>query len=260
MTRSRYTLVVLVLALLVLGGGVTLAPAQTPKSGGHLNIMLREDLSPGFAIHESSTISTSFPSMPCFNNLVVFDQLKRAETPENIVGELAEKWSWQDNYRNLVFFLRKNVKWHDGQPFTSKDVKFTFDMLREAPEATAKLRINPRKDWYANLEAVEAADPHTVVFRLKRPQPGLLNMLASGYTPIYAAHVNPATYRTGCIGTGPFKVKEWRKGEFVDYVKNPDYFVKGRPYLDSLRYVIIKERGTRDRGAAVGAARRLVPG
>ncbi len=245
MTRSRYTLLVLVLPLLVLGVGVTLAAAQTPKSGGHLNIMLREDLSPGFAVHESSTISTSFPSMPCFNNLVVFDQLKRAETPENIVGELAEKWSWQDNYRNLVFFLRKNVKWHDGQPFTSKDVKFTFDMLREAPEATAKLRINPRKDWYANLEAVEAADPHTVVFRLKRPQPGLLNMLASGYTPIYAAHVNPATYRTGCIGTGPFKVKEWRKGEFVDYVKNPDYFMKGRPYLDSLRYVIIKERGTR---------------
>ena len=143
MTRSRCTLLVLVLSLLVLGLGVTLAAAQTPKSGGHLNIMLREDLSPGFAVHESSTISTSFPSMPCFNNLVVFDQLKRPETPENIVGELAEKWSWQDNYRNLVFFLRKNVKWHDGQPFTSKDVKFTFDMLREAPEATAKLRINP---------------------------------------------------------------------------------------------------------------------
>ncbi len=243
MTRSRCTPLVLVLALLVVGAGV--AAAQTPKSGGHLNIMLREDLSPGFAVHESSTISTSFPSMPCFNNLVVFDQLKRPETPENIVGELAEKWSWQDNYRNLVFFLRKNVKWHDGQSFTSKDVKFTFDMLREAPDAPAKLRINPRKDWYANLEAVEAADSHTVVFRLKRPQPGLLNMLASGYTPIYAAHVNPATYRTGCIGTGPFKVKEWRKGEFVDYVKNPDYFVKGRPYLDSLRYVIIKERGTR---------------
>ena len=65
------------------------------------------------------------------------------------MGELAEKWSWQDNYRNLVFFLRKDVKWHDGKPFTSKDVKFTFDMLREAPEAQAKLRINPRKDWYA---------------------------------------------------------------------------------------------------------------
>jgi peptide/nickel transport system substrate-binding protein len=234
--------------------------AQTPQSGGHLNVMLREDLPQGFAVHETSTISTSFPSMPCFNNLVVFDQLKRTESLETLVGELAEKWSWQDNYRNLVFFLRKDVKWHDGKPFTSKDVKFTFDVLREAPDAPAKLRINPRKDWYANVEAVEAADPHTVVFRLKRPQPSLLMMFASGYTPIYAAHVPPANYRTSCIGTGPFKVKEWRKGEFVDYVKNPDYFVKGRPYLDSIRYVVIENRGTRMSALQAGKVDVSFPG
>ena len=56
----------------------------------------------------------------------------------------------------------------------------------------AKLRLNPRKDWYANVEAIEAPDPYTVVFRLKRPQPSLLLMLASGYSPVYAAHVPPA--------------------------------------------------------------------
>jgi len=132
-------------------------PAPTPKSGGVLNMMLREDLSQGFAIHETSTISTVWPAMPCFNNLVLFDPLKKTESVETIIGELAEKWSWQDNFRNLVFFLRRNVKWHDGQPFTSKDVKFTFDMLREAPDTPTKLRINPRKDGYANIEAVEAA-------------------------------------------------------------------------------------------------------
>src|SRR5262252_7956260 len=221
------------------------ALAQTPKPGGHLNVMLREDLPQGFAVHETSTVSTSFPSMPCFNNLVVFDQLKRQESLDTLVGELAEKWSWQDNYRNLVFFLRKDVKWHDGKPFTSKDVKYTFDVVREAADAPAKLRINPRKDWYANVEAIETPDASTVVFHLKRPQPSLLMMFASGYTPIYAAHVPPASYRTTCIGTGPFKLKEWRKGEYVDYVKNPDYFVKGRPYLDTIRYVVIENRGTR---------------
>src|SRR5262245_20087436 len=104
-------------------------------------------LSQGFAIHESSTISTVFPAAPCFNNLVQFDPAKAIESTDTIVGDLAEKWSWQDNYSNLVFFLRKNVKWHDGHPFSSKDVKFTFDMLREGPDAPAKLRINPRKDW-----------------------------------------------------------------------------------------------------------------
>src|SRR6266704_2163044 len=183
------------------------ASAPTPKSGGVLNMMLREDLSQGFAIHETSTISTVWPAMPCFNNLVLFDPLKKTESTETVIGDLAEKWSWQDHYRNLVFFLRKGVKWHDGHPFTSKDVKYTFDMVRETPDAAGKLRINPRKDWYNNVEAVEAAEPHTVVFRLKKPQPSLLLMLASGYSPIYAAHVPAASYRTTCVGTGPFRVK-----------------------------------------------------
>jgi peptide/nickel transport system substrate-binding protein len=216
---------------------------QTPRAGGWLNLRLREDLPQGFAIHESPTISTMWPAMPCFGNLVLFDPVKATHTAETVIGELAERWSWQDNYRNLVFFLRPDVKWHDGRPFTARDVTFTFDLLREPPEG-AKLRLNPRRDWYVNVQAVEAIDAQTVVFRLKRPQPSLLLMLASGFTPIYAAHLPPASYRTGCIGTGPFKVKEWRRGEFVEYVKNPDYFVKGRPYLDGLRYQIIRERGT----------------
>src|SRR5438034_8193200 len=110
---------------------VTPAISQTPKTGGTLNITQREDLPQGFAIHETQTSSTVWPSMPCFNNLVIYDPTKKVESLDTIVGDLAEKWSWQDNYRNLVFFLRKGVKWHDGQPFSSKDVKFTFHMVRE---------------------------------------------------------------------------------------------------------------------------------
>jgi peptide/nickel transport system substrate-binding protein len=251
---------IIVAVALLLAASPTGALAQAPKPGGTLNITLREDLPQGFAIHETSTISTVWPAMPCFNNLVLFDPLKATESADTIIGELAEKWSWQDNYRNLVFFLRKDVRWHDGKPFSAKDVKYTFDMLREAPDAQGKLRINPRKDWYSNVEAVEAPDAHTVIFRLKRPQPSLLMMLASGYSPVYAAHVPAASYRTGCIGTGPFKVKEWRKGEFVDYVKNPDYFVKGRPYLDGLRYVVIKEKGTRIAALQAGQVDVSFPG
>ena len=259
MNRARIAALPSLVVLLTL----VLAPpatSQTPKHGGSLNLMLREELSPGFAIHETGTISTVWPAMPCFNNLVLFDPLKKTESVDTIIGELAEKWSWQDNFRNLVFFLRKGVKWHDGQAFTSRDVKFTFDMLREAADAPAKLRINPRKDWYANIEAVEAADPHTVVFRLRKPQPSLLLMLASGYAPVYAAHVPPASYRTGCVGTGPFKLKEWRKGEYVEFVKNPDYFVKGRPYLDGLKYLIIAERGTRQAALQAGKLDVAFPG
>src|SRR5262245_2499799 len=133
-------------------------------------------------------------------------------------------------------------------------------MVREASASEGKLRLNPRKDWYANVDHIEAPDAYTVVFRLKRPQPSLLIMLASGYSPVYAAHIPPAQYRTTCIGTGPFKLKEWRHGEFIDYVKNSDYFVKGRPYLDGLRYVIIKERGTRTAALQAGQLDVAMPG
>jgi peptide/nickel transport system substrate-binding protein len=255
--------VVAVLAAVSLGFLAVLrtpAVSQAPKSGGVLQIMQREDPPQGFSIHETATISTVWPAMPCFNNLVLFDPLKKQESMDTIIGELAERWSWQDNYRNLVFFLRKGVRWHDGQPFTSRDVKYTFDMVREAPDAPAKLRINPRKDWYSNVDRIEAPDPHTVIFHLKRPQPSLLMMLASGYSPVYAAHVPVATYRTGCIGTGPFKLKEWKRGEYVEYVRNPDYFVKGRPYLDGLRYVVIAERGTRTAALQAGRLDVAFPG
>lgn len=220
------------------------ASAQTPKRGGILNAMLGED-PPGLSIHESATISGVWPAMPCYSNLALFDPLKAQETLETVIPELAERWSWQDNYRTLVFFLRRNVKWHDGQPFTSKDVKYTFDVVREAKDAPAKLRLSPRKEWYVNVEAIEAADPHTVVFRLKRPQPALLLMLASGYSPVYPAHVPLADLRQRCVGTGPFKLKEYVRGQHVELERNPDYFIAGRPYLDGIRYPIITERGTR---------------
>src|SRR5262247_3467067 len=233
-----------VLTLLLL---VLLLPAygQTPKRGGILNAMQAEDLPAGFSIHETSTILGLWPAMPCYSNLVMFDPFIPRESVETIRPELAEKWSWQDDYRNLVLFLRKTVRWHDGQPFTAKDVKYTFDVVREAKDAPTKLRLNPRKEWYGNIDAIEAPDASTVVFRLKRPQPSLLTMLASGYSPVLPAHVPPAEHRSRCIGTGPFKFKEWKRGESVELVKNPDYFVKGRPYLDAVRYVIIVERGTR---------------
>ncbi len=218
--------------------------AMAPKVGGVLNAMHRED-PPTLSIHEEATISTVWPLMPCYSNLVLFDPLQPKESAATIIGELAEKWAWEDGGKTLAFTLRQGVRWHDGRLFTSRDVKYTFDMLREAPGAAARLRLNPRKQWYGQIQAIEAPDPNTVSFRLRRPQPSLLLMLASGYAPIYPAHVPAAELRTRCMGTGPFKLKEYRPGELVEMVRNPDYFVKGRPYLDGIRFIIIKERGTR---------------
>ncbi len=250
------------LGLVILVGAMAAAgiPArgQTPKRGGVLNAMVAED-PPGFSIHESATISGVWPVMPCYSNLVLFDPLKAQETAETVIPELAERWSWQDNYRNLVFFLKKNVRWHDGRPFTSRDVKYTFDVVREAKDAPAKLRLSPRKDWYANVETIEAPDAHTVIFRLKRPQPSLLLMLASGYSPVYPAHVPLADLRLRCVGTGPFRLKEYLRGQVIEMERNSDYFVPHRPYLDGIRYPIITERGTRLAALQVGQLDVSVP-
>ena len=235
---------VLTLSLTLITLVATTAGGQTPKRGGVLNAMLGED-PPTLSIHEAGTVSSVWPMLPCYSNLVFFDQLRAEETPDTVRPELAEKWSWQDNYRNLVFFLRKNVRWHDGQPFTSRDVKYTFDIVRGAKDAAAKLRLSPRQDWYVNVDAIEAPDPHTVIFRLKRPQPSLLLMLASGYSPVYPAHVPVADLRGRCVGTGPFKLKEYARGQAIELERNRDYFIPDRPYLDGVRYPIITDRGTR---------------
>jgi peptide/nickel transport system substrate-binding protein len=249
------TLLIGLVALAVL---VAPSLAQSPKRGGVLTSVLIED-PPGLLIHESATVSNVWPMSPCYSNLVIFHPLKSLETVDTVTPELAEKWSWQDNYRNLVFFLRKNVRWHDGKPFTSKDVKYTFDVVREAAEAPAKLRLSARKDWYANVEAIETADPHTVVFRLRRPQPSLLLMLASGYSPVYPAHVPLGELRQKCVGTGPFRQKEYARGQHIDLERNPDYFIPDRPYLDGIRYLIIGERGTRLAALQAGRVDAFVP-
>jgi peptide/nickel transport system substrate-binding protein len=240
----RWALSALLVYALVVSPAWGAGPTAGPKMGGVLNAMHRED-PPSLSIHEEATISTNWPMMPCYSNLVMFHPLRGQESAATIVEELAEKWAWQDGGKSLAFTLRRDVRWHDGRPFTSKDVKYTFDMVRGVPELVARLRLNPRKEWYANLQAIDAPDAYTVIFRLKRPQPSLLMLLASGYSPVYPAHIPPADLRTRCVGTGPFKLKEYRPGEVIEFVRNPDYFIKGRPYLDGIRFVIIKERGTR---------------
>src|SRR5690349_6117378 len=219
----------------------TLAVAQQPKSGGILRMYHREN-PPSMSIHEEATYTVNVSSMPIFNNLVVFDQHKAQNSVDNLTPELATSWKWSDDKKSLIFQLREGVKWHDGRPFTSADVKCTFDMVMG--KSQNKFRKDPRKGWYFNVEDVTADNPMQATFHLKRPQPALLAMLASGYTPVYPCHVSPAQMRTNPIGTGPFKFVEFKANESIKLTKNPDYWKKGLPYLDGIEYNIISNRST----------------
>src|SRR5258708_5759785 len=217
------------------------AKAEEPKHGGILKMYHRETPG-GLSILEEATYSTNVPMMPVFNNLVIYDQHKPQNTLDTIVPELATAWSWNKDNTALTFKLREGVKWHDGKPFTSQDVKCTFDMLMG--KSRAQFRKNPRKDWYANVMEVTVNGGSEATFHLKRPQPSLLAMLASGYSPVYSCHVPPAQMRTHPIGTGPFKFVEMKQNESIKLVKNPDYWKKGLPYLDGIEFTIIPSRAT----------------
>src|SRR5439155_18432498 len=138
--------------------------------------------------------------------------------------------------------LREGVKWHDGRPFTAKDVECTWNMLLGKPTVT--LRTNPRTVWYRNLDQVTTDGEYEATFHLKRPQPAFLAFLASGFTPVYPCHVSPAEMRQHPIGTGPFKFVEYKPNQSIKVVKNPDYRKKGFPYLDGIEWTIIPNRST----------------
>jgi hypothetical protein len=87
---------------------------------------------------------------------------------QSVIPDLATGWSWNEEGTDLTFPLRQGVKWHDGKPFTARDVKCTWDLL--TGKANEKLRVNPGKSWYTNLEDVVVKGDYEVTFRLKRPQ------------------------------------------------------------------------------------------
>jgi peptide/nickel transport system substrate-binding protein len=188
------------------------APAFAQKQGGILKLS-HFDSPASMSILEESTRAALQPAMGIFNNLVMYKQDVPQTSLQSIVPDLATGWSWNEDGTELTFPLRQGVKWHDGKPFTAKDVKCTSDLLTGT--ASEKLRLNPRKSWYANLQALTTNGDYEVTFHLKRPQPSLLALLASGWSPVYPCHVSPRDMRSHPIGTGPFKFVEFKPNERI---------------------------------------------
>jgi peptide/nickel transport system substrate-binding protein len=231
-------------ALAVAGAMVTgllSCAALAQKPGGVLRVGHR-DSPASMSTLEEVTISTVAPMMAVFNNLVVFDQHRPQNTLQSIVPDLATSWSWSEDGTELTFRLREGVHWHDGQPFTAKDVQCTWEML--LGKSAAKFRINPRKSWYWNLDRVTVNRDYEARFHLKQPQPALIALLASGYSPVYPCHVPPQDMRQHPIGTGPFKFVSYKPNESIRLTRNPDYWKPDRPYLDGIEWTIIPNRST----------------
>jgi peptide/nickel transport system substrate-binding protein len=237
-------------AAVVLLAGMSAGDATFAQKPGGVLRMYSPDSPASMSIHEEITNVAEGPMMGVFNNLVMFDQHVKQNSLASIVPDLATAWSWNEDGTELTLPLRHGVKWHDGEPFTANDVKCTWDLLNG--KSSDKLRVNPRKSWYANLDRVTTNGDYEVTFHLKRPQPGFLTFLASGYSPVYPCHVPARDMRTHPIGTGPFKFVEFKPNEGIKVRRNPDYWRKDRPYLDGIEYTIIRNVSTAVLGFVAG--------
>ena len=207
---------------------------DAPVRGGTVVVAIVSD--PG---HLNPAITTSGATHAA-SELLYNGLLGRDERGDPI-PELAESWQVEQGGTVYRFRLRDGVKWHDGTPFTSSDVKFTFE------EVLLKFHARTRASMGALLAGVEAPDDRTVIFRFKQPYAPLLYQLDATEAPIVARHVyqgtdpqtNPAN--SNPIGTGPFKFVSYTKGTEIRLARNPAYFRTGLPYLDGLVMRIIPD-------------------
>jgi len=226
-----------------------LAPAAAqdkPRYGGELLFAVPSE-PPSYDAHREETFGIIHPMAPHYNTLLRVDPNDKTGTKP--VADLAESWTVSKDGRTYTFKLRRSVKFHDGSEMTSKDVKASYDKIIFPPAGVA----SDRQGQYVVVEAVQAPDPYTVVFRLKWPSASFLASVASPWNWIYKADIlakDMRWYETHVMGTGPFLFVEHQKGSHWVGKKNPNYWDKGKPYLDGYRAIFIK-----DSAAQVAAVR-----
>ena len=187
--------------------------------GGELRVLIPGDPR-GFDPNDrgDEIAQTLGPSL--FNPLVTLD------TDGRLLADLAESWEVRDGGRTYVFHLREGVLWHDGKPFGSGDVRFTLERLRKQPSVS--------HEAVRRISGIETPDSHTVVLRLKEPWAPFLVTLALGGTYILPRHA-PLADRP--VGTGPFRFREWVKGERMVLEASPRFHRPG-PFLDRVVFLV----------------------
>ena len=233
MARSSAMRRLLALVLAGLLAVVAPAAAQAPQRGGTLIFSVVAE-GPTFDCHATDSATVVFVAAPFYSTLLRFDL---ARYPE-IVGDLAESWSVSADGLAYTFRLRQGVVFHDGTPFTSADVKASYERIVRPPPGI----VSARSTIYADIEAIDAPDPLTVVFRLRRANPSMLAYLASPWNCIYSAArlaQDPNRPATHIMGTGPFRLGEYVAGSHFTGTRFERYFVPDRPYVDAIRGVFM---------------------
>ena len=203
------------------GGELVMIWAQTPR---HLNPAVQ------------SGAATGVPGTQIFASLLRYDD------EWNPQPYLAESWEWADDGLSLTVRLVPNAVFHDGVPITSSDVAFSIRTIQAN---------HPFRSMFAPVEEIETPDAHTAIFRLSQPHPALLLALSSALSPIIPEHVygdgqDVATHpaNSAPVGSGPFRLVEFRPGEQITLERFDDFFIEGRPYLDRIIIRVVPDPST----------------
>ena len=157
---------------------------------------------------------------------------------------LAESWQISENGLRITIKLVKNARFHDGKPITSEDVAFSVKTVQEN---------HPFKTMFAPVSKVETPDAHTAVFVLSKPHPAILLAMSSQLLPIIPKHIygdgqdvktHPRNAKN-VVGSGPFKLVEFKRDQHIVFERNEDYFMKGLPYFDKMIFRIMKNGNSR---------------
>ncbi|MDP2953854.1 MAG: ABC transporter substrate-binding protein, partial [Chloroflexota bacterium] len=216
---------------------------EKPRYGGVLTMVQKEDAA-HFDTHQMLTIHISHWVDASYSTLIQHDP--RDDT--KLIPDLAERWEISPDGKVFTFYLRKGVKFHDGKPATSADVKLSMERLAWPPKGI----LSHPQAMFAGLDKVETPDDHTVKLYLQYPKASFLELLAAPFTAIYPKHVveQKGDMKKDIVGTGPFKLKSYTRGVVFEQEKFADYFIPGRPYMDGIKRYVIKD------SAAIFAALR----
>src|SRR5215475_4582376 len=212
------------------------APAQ-PREGGTLTFVVPGE-PPSYDAHREETFALIHPAAPHYNTLLRIDPLDPTGT--RVVGDLATSWAVSADKRTYVLKLRRGVKFHDGSEMTSRDVRATYEKIINPPPGIT----SARKGEYLQVETVQAPEPYIVAFKLKWPSPSFIHSLASPWNWIYKADIlerDVRWYEKNVMGTGPFVFVEHVKGTRWVGRRNPNYWDRGKPYLDGYQALFIPD-------------------
>jgi peptide/nickel transport system substrate-binding protein len=238
----------LLIGILIVETPAAAQTAETPRRGGVLLAAIAAD-APSLDPHQEQTFATMQMVAPLYSTLIQIDPYGYPK----IIGDAATEWKISPDGLTYTFKIRPGIRFHDGSPLTAADVKATYDKIVFPPDGVRSIR----KNAYAAIAGVEASDAGTVVFKLKHASASLLGNLASPWNVIYPKKYldkDPNYFKSNVVGSGPFKFKSYTRGATFEGERNPDYFVKDRPYLDGYKFFISTETSVRAAALRSGRA------